>query len=187
LGHKMMKLLFFWTRSRWHSPSLPRPKNFHSIRAQLFPLPQNQPPLPLLLRPLVLLFSTDRLVPVPHAMLTPRVLKLSLLRRLRVAAELPPPWRPRYASIYSLVFIAAVVFVARLCLRAPSVCANAAAGAAAPRWHPRLLEVLVWAIGFVACVGWSGGLSLWDSSLFESFPGRERRGFREWRRCVSWL
>ncbi|CAL5088618.1 unnamed protein product [Urochloa decumbens] len=28
-------------------------------------------------------------------MLTPRVLKLSLLRRLRVAAELPPPWRPR--------------------------------------------------------------------------------------------
>ncbi|CAN6224257.1 unnamed protein product [Urochloa humidicola] len=28
-------------------------------------------------------------------MLTPRVLKLSLLRRLRVAAELPLPWRPR--------------------------------------------------------------------------------------------
>ncbi|OEL37790.1 Protein SCO1-like protein 2, mitochondrial [Dichanthelium oligosanthes] len=32
-------------------------------------------------------------------MLTPRVLKLSLLRRLRVAAELPPPWRPRVLPV----------------------------------------------------------------------------------------
>jgi hypothetical protein len=48
LGHKMMKLLS-WTRSRWHSPSLPRSKNFHSIRAQFFsssPKPTSSPPSP---------------------------------------------------------------------------------------------------------------------------------------------
>lgn len=49
------------------------------------------------------LSDTSRVVryfPPPRtaAMLTPRVLKASLLRCLRATAELPPLWRPRYAS-----------------------------------------------------------------------------------------
>lgn len=81
--------------------------------AQLLPLPS----------PRSLLSSPSR----SGGMLTPRVLKLSLLRRLR-AVDLPPQWRPRYVSLslsHFSWFLRARVAVWPC---APGVSANDAAG-----------------------------------------------------------
>ena len=78
-------------------------------------------------------------------MLTPRVLKLSLLRSLRAAAELAPPSRSRYASLFSLAVIGHVVFLCGCaCARQVFELMLQRVAPPRPRWRPRLLEIFVW-------------------------------------------
>jgi hypothetical protein len=84
VGHKTTKLSFLYFGPEVALP----PNDFHFSSS----LPQRPPSSPSPLQ------SPHAWPPLPPAMVTPRVLKLSLLRRLR-AIGLPPQWRTRSVSL----------------------------------------------------------------------------------------